>query len=267
VRREGIDAAVRIAVASAALPRLSDADRTGNRSVLQEAADRAAGQVRTGLAGARAWTVLDAATLGGGKPVQSFGKVSEKDLAGLFPRSDARTQARDAVLAEQSAWNKQFIAAEGLPVVPREALVPDEEATQKDPAVRAVMLQQAGQLCRALNVDAVAFAHLRYAITHPRESAFIVTDDRTDGMLALSATLVIVDKNGTIIADMGVRPIGRRSRSRDLLPVYRGAGRDAVKNGNIDLADPKKIVQKAFLSLVDETVADLMDALKMELKK
>jgi hypothetical protein len=92
-----------------------------------------------------------------------------------------------------------------------------------------------------------------------------VTDERTDGLLTVSATLVIVDKTGKIIVDMGLRPTNERSRSRDLLPLYRGAGKDAVKAANIDLADPKKKVANALNALIVGSVADLMEALKAEL--
>ncbi len=104
-------------------------------------------------------------------------------------------------------------------------------------------------------------------MTHPREKAFIVTDERTDGKLALTATLVIVDKTGKIIVDMGVRPINEHSPSRDLLPLYRGVGKDAIAAANIDLADPKKKISLAFSALIDAAVADLITSLKAELTK
>jgi hypothetical protein len=107
-------------------------------------------------------------------------------------------------------------------------------------------------------VDAIAFVHLRASITHPRAGTFIVTDNRTDGMLRMAATLVIVDRTGRVIADMGWPPLDDSARTRDLLPVYKGAGRDFVKEEFIDLADPKKKAAQAFSSLIEETVADLM---------
>jgi len=113
----------------------------------------------------------------------------------------------------------------------------------------------------------VAMVHVRYAVTHPRENAFIVTDDRTDGLLAVSATLVAVDKSGKIILDAGLRPAYDSSRRRDLLPIFRGAGKDAVKPQNIDLADPKKKVRRAFTELAEESVNDLMESLKEALRK
>lgn len=265
VLRRDLDATGRVALVSTVLPRVVDNKREANQQVLQAAADHAAAQVRSGLAAAHTWKVLDATKIGGGKAVLSLGKVSEKDLADLFPQAGEQIKIRDAVLAARTAWNEQFLGAGGLAIVPREALRPDEERALTDPAVRTMMLDQAGRLCTALQVDAVAFAHVRYSITHPRENAFIVTDDRTDGLLSLSATLVVVDKTGKVIVDMGVRSVDERSRSRDLLPLYRGAGKDAVQAANIDLADPKKKVEKAFTALIEEAVADLMDDLKAKL--
>jgi hypothetical protein len=267
VHREDLEATGKIALVSTVMPRVADTAHEANRKVLQAAVDRAAVQVRTGLAGVRPWKVLDAAAVSKGKAVVSFGKVSLKDLSALFPETNEQNRMREAVGAELESWRERFIGAAGLPIIPREALAPDEEQSQKDPAIRTVVLDQAGKLCSALHVDAVVFAHVRCTITHPREKAFIVTDDRTDGQLALSATLVIVDKHGRIVVDMDVRPIDDLSPSRDLLPLYLGKGREAVTAANIDLADPKKKISQTFSPLVDAAVADLMARLKTELEK
>jgi hypothetical protein len=249
------------------MPRVADTSREANRKILQAAVDHAAAQARAGLAGIRPWQVLDAATIDRGKAVLSFGNVSHQDLSALFPDVNEQKRVREAMAAQMKLWQERFIAPAGLPIIPREAFVPDEEELGNDQAISKVLLDQAGKLCGALQVDAVAIVQVRCAVTHPREKAFIVTDERTDGMLALSATLMVVDKTGTIIIDMGIRPINEQSPSRDLLPLYRGAGREAVMAGSIDLADPKKKVSQAFSALIDAAVADLMASLKAELKK
>lgn len=260
VHRESITSTARIAVASVVMPRLAaGGPKDAGQAALQAACDHAAEKVRSDLAGVHTWDVVALQKL------PAFGSLQDKDLAAQFPSADERGRVAELLSAERADWSARFIGAKGLAVVPREALVPDQEQTQKDPAVRAVMLRQAGAFCEQLKTDAVAFVHLRYTITHPRESAFIVADDRTDGLLRLSATLVIVDRSGRIIVDMGVRPVDDRSRSRDLLPLYRGKGRDAVRPENIDLADPKKKVPQALLALVEEAVTDLMGAFAKEL--
>ncbi len=266
VRQEGLDATAKVFVVSVVMPRVADDSREADRRVLQAAVDHAAMRVRAGLADLRPWKVQDAVH-GGGKALQSLGKVHQKDLDELFPQDEERGRVREAVGEELVSWRERFIGAAGLPVIPREALASDDEPVPQDPAVRAVMLRQAGELCHTLNVDAVVFAHVRSVISHPRENAFIVTDGRTDGLLAMSATLVIIDKTGRIIVDMGIRPVDGRSPSRDLLPLYRGTGREAVTTANIDLNDPKKKVPQAFTALVDEAVAELMAGLKAELKQ
>ncbi|HEY6010014.1 MAG TPA: hypothetical protein VIX18_00985, partial [Nitrospirota bacterium] len=60
-----------------------------------------------------------------------------------------------------------------------------------------------------------------------------------------------------IIADTGPPENEKRVRTRDLLPVYLGAGKDAVRRENIDLGDSRKKIAQAFRSLVEETSADL----------
>ncbi len=266
-RQDLLDSTKRIALVSTVMPRVADVTREGNRKVLQAAVDHAAVQARAGLAGTGPWEVLDAAAIDHGKAVQSFGNTWHQDLSALIPDANEQNRVRDAAAAREAQWRERFIGAAGLPVIPREALAPDEEQPPADPAVRTVLLDKAGKLCSALRVDAVAVVQVRCAVTHPREKAFIVTDNRTDGMLALSATLVIVDRTGRIIADMGIRPIDAGSPSRDLLPLYRGAGKDAVDASNIDLADPKKKTAQAFPLLVNTAVAELMASLKAELAK
>ncbi len=265
-RQDLLETANRIALVSTVMPRIADTSHEANRKVLQTAVDHAAAQARTGLAGLRPWKVLDAAAIDHGKAVLSFGNISHQDLSALFRDADEQNRVREAVGAQTKLWQERFIGAAGLPIIPREAFAPDEGESGKDRAISEALLDQAGKLCSTLQVDAVAIVQVRFTVTHPREKAFIVTDERTDGMLALSATLVVIDKTGTIIIDMGVRPINEQSPSRDLLPLYRGAGREAITAGNIDLADPKKKISQAFSALIDTAVADLMTSLKMELK-
>lgn len=257
VHRAGLDASGTVAVVSVVLPRLDGASPDGNRAVLAAAADHAAAQVRSSLAGLHRWEVQVPRKGQQAKLLQTLGMPTDADLAALFPKAEEQARVREVLAAERIAWDERFVGAPGLAAVPREALLPDEERAQKDAAVRAVMLRQAAALCAALQVDAVAFAHLRLAVAHPR-SAFIVTDGRTDGMASLSATLAVVDKSGKVIIDAGLRPLDERSRKRDLLPLYRGSGKDAVKDENIDLADPKKKVPQALAVLIDEALSDLM---------
>ena len=266
VHREGLDATAKVAVVSVVIQAPGAAREESGRKVLQSAADHAAAQVRSGLAGVRPWQVVDASNIDKGKAALSLGRPSEKELPALFPQEEERKRVQDKASAELALWQKQFIGAPGLPVIPRQALVAGSGQEAVDPAVRAALLDQAGTLCKTLKTDAVAFAQIGYLVSHPRENAFIVTDDRTDGMLALSATVVMVDKTGTVIVDMGARSVNAASPSRDMLPLYRGTGKEAVAEANIDLADPKKKVARAFSQLVDESVAELMAALARELK-
>jgi hypothetical protein len=124
------------------------------------------------------------------------------------------------------------------------------------------MQKHAARLCGALNVDAVAFVHVLVSITHPRPKTFIVSGNRTDGTLRMAQTMVIVDKTGRIIVDMGWPALDEHARSRDLLPVYVGSGQDAVTPEHIDLRDPQKKIARAFSLLIDETSADMMKRLR-----
>jgi hypothetical protein len=260
--REGLRASGSIAVVSVVLPRIADTAKDGNRTVLQAAASEALGRVTAGLAAVHTWQVLDPAKYRGGKAVRAFGNLTDSDLATLFPATEEQARVRDLVRGELIALKKGFIVAEGLIVASRSAFVPEEGGPKQDPAVQQVMLQQAGKLCMALGSDAVAFVQFRATIDHPRPATFIVTEGRTDGALTMAATLVVVDKTGRIIVDLGQARPDDVTRMRDLLPLYKGAGKDAVKDENIDLGDPKKKVAQAFSGLIEETTADLMEAFK-----
>jgi hypothetical protein len=267
IDRQGLDASGRVAVVSVVMPCVADVSRDANRAVLQASVNRALERVQTGLASVHSWSVLDPVKEKKGKTVQAFGSVSDGDLAALFPAQEDRKRTAELVQQERSRWKEGFIGAEGLPIVPRSAFAGGDEVPQTDAAVQQVMLQQAGKLCSALNVDAVVFVHLRASITHPREAAFIVTDNRTDGMLRMAATMVVVDRTGRIIVDMAWPQLDEASRTRDLLPLYRGAGKDALKDENIDLNDPRKKIPQAFTTLTDEAVADLLAGLKSAVGK
>lgn len=258
--REGLTAAGRIAVVSVVLPRVADTATDGNRAVLQASANEALGCVRDGLAGIHTWKVMDPAKYRGNKAVKAFGKLADSDLAALFPAPEEQARVRSLASAELISLNKGFIGPEGLVVAPRSVFLPDEEGTMQDPAVQQAMLQQAGKLCAALGADAAAFVQFRASIDHPRPATFIVSEGRTDGALTMSATLVVVDRTGRIIVDLG--QAGVPGRTRDLLPLYKGAGKEAVRDENIDLGDPKKKIAQAFSVLIGETTADMMEAFK-----
>ena len=260
--RQGLEATGSIAVVSVVMPRVADISRQQNRAVLQASVNRALERVNEGLAGVHQWSVLNPVKVKHGKAVQHFGKVAGPDLATLVRTEEEQIRVAEAVAQELSGWKNAFLGADGLPVIPRKAFVADDEGPQPEGAVQQAMLEEAGKLCAALKVDAVAFVHLRVSITHPRESAFIVSDGRTDGMLRMAATMVIVDKTGRIIVDHGWPQLDETARTRDLLPLYTGAGKDAVKDENIDLGDGRKKVAQAFTALTDEAVADLLANMK-----
>jgi len=266
--RQALMASARIAVVSVVMPRVADSSREPNRAVLQASVNQALERVQTGLTAVHTWKVLDPGKERG-KAVQSFGKVSETDLTALIPAAETRASVAASVQQELSQWKNAFLGAEGMPIIPRRAIITDADTGGRQPerAVQQVMLQEAGRLCAALNVDAVLFVDLHASITHPRENTFIVSDGRTDGMLRMAASMVIVDKTGRIILDSGWPRLDDSARTKDLLPIYRGAGKDFVKEENIDLGDPRKKVTQAFTLLTDEVVADLIAKVKAAIGK
>jgi hypothetical protein len=262
VKKDSIAGTDRIAVVSVVMPRIADTAKESNRNALQAFVERALVRVQSDLKAVRNWTVVDPTGYKGGRAVMSFGGVSDEEIKARFPSAAERKTAREMIEREMSQWKGTFIGAKALPVVPRSALVRDPGDTTTPTMIPSVMQKHAARLCSVLNVDAVAFVHVLASITHPRPKTFVVSGNRTDGTIHVAQTMVIVDKTGQVIADMGWPLLDKRARSRDLLPLYAGSGQDAVKQENIDLGDPKNKVLQAFSSLIDETAADMIEGLK-----
>lgn len=262
VKKDGLAETGRIAIVSVVMPRIADTARESNRAALQALVERALVRAQADLKSVRSWTVVDPAGYKGSQAVMSFGAVSDEELAALFPSGEKRKTARGTIAREVSQWKETFIGAKALPIVPHSGLVPNR-SEKTDPAmIPPIMQKHATRLCSELNVDAVAFVHVLASITHPRPKTFIVSGNRTDGTLHVAQTMVIVDKTGRIIVDMGWPALDEHARTRDLLPLYAGSGQDAVKQENIDLGDPRNKIMQAFFLLIDETAADMVKGLK-----
>jgi hypothetical protein len=261
VKKDSIAGTNRIAIVSVVIPCIADIARESNRTALQALAERALVRVQADLKSVRSWTVVDPSSYKGSRAIMSFGAVSDEEIAALFP-GEERTIVRGSTERELSQWKRTFIGAKALPIVPHSGLVPNKGEKGALALVPLVMRKHAARLCSELNVDAVAFVHVLASITHPRPKTFIVSGNRTDGALHVAQTIVIVDKTGRIIVDMGWPALDEHARSRDLLPLYAGSGQDAVKQENIELGDPRNKIAQAFSSLVDETAADMIKGLK-----
>ncbi len=262
VQKDGIAGTGRIAVVSVVMPRIADTDRESNSTALQAFVERALVRAQADLKTVRNWQVVDPDGYKGSSAVMSFGVVSDEEIAALFPPGGERKTARGVISRELSQWKGAFIGAKALPIVPRSAFVRDQGEKGALAMIPSIMQKHATRLCGALNVDAVALVHVLASITHPRPKTFIVSGNRTDGAAHAAQTMVIVDKTGGIIVDMGWPALDKHARSRDMLPLYIGSGQDAVKQENIDLSDPGNKIVQAFSLLIDETAADMIKGLK-----
>ena len=262
VRKDRIAETGRIAIVSVVMPRIADTTRDNNRTALQAYVQRALGRVQADLKSVRNWTVVDPAAYRGFTSVLSISKVPIEEIAAEFPSSEDRKRAKEVIASELSQWKRSFIGAKALPVVPRSGLVPNNGDNSALAIIPSALLKRARKLCRILNVDAVAFVDVVVSITHQKADKFHVKDNRTDGAIHMALTMVIVDKRGEIIVDMGSPSLGKNAKTRDLLPLYNGSGEDAIKEENIDLTDPQNKIQKAIFSLIDETASDMVRNLK-----
>ncbi|HEY5997530.1 MAG TPA: hypothetical protein VIU29_10940 [Candidatus Deferrimicrobiaceae bacterium] len=262
VKKEGLAETNKIAIVSVVMPRIADTTKDDNRQALQAYVQRALSRVQADLKSVRNWTVVDPAAYKGFTSVLSISKVPNEEIAARFQSPEERKRAKEVIASELSQWKRNLVGAKSLPVVPRSGLVSTRDDGSALALIPATLRKRAGKLCRVLNVDAVAFVDIEASITHQKAGKFHVKDNRTDGAVHMAQTMVIVNKRGEIIADMGSSALGSSAKSRELLPLYVGSGEDAIKEENIDLTDPQNKIQKAIFSLIDETASDLIADLK-----
>jgi hypothetical protein len=262
VRKDRIAETGRIAIVSVVMPRIADTTRDNNRTAQQAYVQRALGRVQADLKSVRKWTVVDPSAYKGFTSVLSISKVPNEEIAAQFPSSEERKRAKEVIASELAQWKRGFIGAKSLPVVPRSGLVPIQSDSSALAIIPTTLRKRAGKLCRVLNVDAVAFVDIAASITHQKTNKFHVKNNRTDGVINMAQTIVIVNKQGEIIVDMGSPSLGRNAKTREMLPLYKGSGEDAIKEENIDLTDPQNEIQKAVFSLIDETASDMVENLK-----
>ncbi len=262
VKKDGIAETKRIAIVSVVRPRIADTTRDNNRAALQAYVQRALTRVQADLKTVRDWTVVDPSAYKGFTSVLSISKVPTEEIAAKYPSPEERKRAKEVISSELSQWKRSLVGAKSLPVVPRAGLVANSGDGSALAIIPETLRKRAGKLCRVLNVDAVAFVDVEASITHQKADKYHVKDNRTDGAIHMAQTMVIVDKRGEIIADMGSPSLGRNGKTRDMLPLYIGVGEDAIKEENIELTDAQNRVQKAVFSLIDETASDMVENLK-----
>ena len=262
VRKDRIAETARIAIVSVVMPRIADTTVDNNRTALQACVQRALGRVQANLKSVRKWTVVDQAEYKGFTSVLSFSMVPNEEIAAQFSSPEDRRRAKEVIASELSQWKRSFIGAKALPVVPRSGLILNHGDSSALAIIPTTLRKRAGKLCRVLNVDAVAFVDVVASITHQKADKFHIKDNRTDGAIHMEQTIVIVDKQGEIIVDMGSPSLGKSAKTRDLLPLYIGSGEDAINEDNINLTDPQKYIQKAIFSLIDETASEMIKKLK-----
>ena len=262
VKKDRIAETGRIAIVSVVMPRIADTTVDNNRTALQACVQRALVRVQANMKSVRNWTVVDPAEYKGFPSVLSISTVPNEEIAARFPSPEERKRAKKVIASELSQWKRSYIGAKALPVVPRSGLMANHDDGSALSMIPATVRKRAGKLCRVLNVDAVAFVDVAASISHQKTDKFHVKDDRTDGAIHMAQTIVIVDKRGEIIVDMGSPSLDKSAKTRDMLPLYIGSGEEAIKEDNIDLTDPQKNIQKAFFSLIDETAAEMVNNLK-----
>lgn len=260
IDQEGISRVGRIAVVSVVLAGSGASKGEKNRAVLQEGAERSLARTAGDLRMVWRWSVLDPSRYRGNSSVLSLAAPDDAELTALFPDAGDRDRARTRMLADR-ADRADLVGVKGFAAIPRSALVGPE--TRGDPAAlaRTVLLAQAGRLCSEIQADAVAFVEIAVSFSHPRPNVFLVKDGRTDGQLRMAQTVVIIDRAGRVIADLGRPDLAGNAVVEDYLPLYVGSGKSAVTRENADLVDAAGKVRRAVLSASDASSEAMIKAL------
>ena len=226
VKKDSIAETDRIAIVSVVMPRIADTARESNRAALQTVVERALVRVQADLKTVRNWTVVDPAVYKGGLQCHVLRRGFRRRDRSPVPlgrrakdgKGDDRAGAV-AVETSPSSARKPFRSF----LVRHWCRIKGEKSGLA--MIPPLMQKHAARLCSALNVDAVAFVHVLASITHPRPKTFIVSGNRTDGAIHAAQTMVIVDKTGRIIVDMGWPSLDKEPDPGICSPFTRARGR------------------------------------------
>lgn len=182
-----------------------------------------------------------------------------------------------AILDQKRA---SYVAARGLAFVPYIVLRPDNgqsntvairagnnQRQSPEERLRDVELRAIGKLTQALGLDAMAVVYSRTAI-QATVGANVYVNGRGLDTVRMGPTVLLVNRDGKVVVDLGFSSLDQLPYSRMSVPVYRIVNPGAPlaqRQHALDLNDPERKVPSALADLSQESadglIADVQKAL------
>lgn len=174
------------------------------------------------------------------------------------------------------ARNGQAVTT-GLPFMPYGAFYDENPNTteiragdskKKENILKEMLLADVAELCGELKLDAMIVVYVDTAVKDVGGVRVISGGDRVLGTVRLNMTMLVIDKNGEIIANLGWPSMDDVSPGKMLMPAHivtswaYSAGHRTIKTMAADLKDPEGRVPDALKELVVESSTGMIEDLK-----
>lgn len=204
------------------------------------------------------------------------GGSSEDVIASSFQND--YDKAADLELAANSCPNVPYrIFKDGPEGVVQHKVSYGNASQSNENKLKRVMLDSVAQACKDAGLDGMIVVWNKAVAFKTVKGVNVVNMRimRTNGSIRLNPTLLLVDKNGQVVVDLGWPVLDDLSPTKMSIPMFivvprdhRKAHRrhlklkDVTTTNEIDLKDPKGTATKALHALIDETSTRLVTNLR-----
>lgn len=203
--------------------------------------------------------------------------------AGLKAAADAAAAQSDPAAAAQKILDSkkaEFIAASGVPFIPYGVINNVEPGAAisyvngvrqggGNEGLKQMMLEEVKAVCAKTKMDAMIVVHVETEANPPKGVYVIVGGDRVVGTLRLNMTMVMIDKNGRVIADLDWPSMDDLAPMKLAVPhsvvtKWTSSGKGVV-SCEIDLKDKGGSVLRAFKEMAADASGRMTESLRKAL--
>ncbi|HRU38919.1 MAG TPA: hypothetical protein P5511_03505 [Candidatus Goldiibacteriota bacterium] len=222
----------------------------------------------------------------GKKQTESSGDFMTALKEGLKAEAESAAAKQDPAAAAQKildGYKTDYVGASGLPFIPYGIInnvMPGEAVTYvngvrqggANEGIKQMMIEQAKAVCAKTKLDAVIIAHAE-ALAEPPKGVRVIVGDRVVGTLKVDMTMLMIDKNGEIIADFDWPVMDDLAPMKLARPTHKAVtwrmsgGKNWPDKIEIDLADTNGEILRDLKELSAEAAKRLAEKLKNEMNK
>lgn len=218
-------------------------------------------------------------TQDGSSSTETTGDFMAALKAGLQAAADAAAMQQDPAGAAQKIIDKgkeDAVGASGLPFIPYGILNNETQGTVRyvngvkqggpNEGLKQMMLEEAKAVCAKTRLDAVMVVYGE-AVAEPPKGVRVITGDRVVGTLKFDMTMMIINKNGEIIADFNWPVMDDLAPLKLARPTHKAVTWKTIGNKNwpdkieVNLADEKGVLLKDLKELADISADHLANKL------